>query len=88
MKNMFAVGMLATLAISSLSLSAPVLADPADKIEDAHHESHEARKQERKAQRDAAEGNVAGAERHEAKAAHDHHEAHKDVHRAEEEAGH
>ncbi|HEY9759679.1 MAG TPA: hypothetical protein V6C97_31255 [Oculatellaceae cyanobacterium] len=86
MKNMIAMGMLATLAFSSLSLSVPAYADPESKMEDAHHEAHEARKEEAKAQRDAAVGDVAGAERHEEKAAHDRHEARHDVHKANREA--
>ncbi|HEY9777572.1 MAG TPA: hypothetical protein V6C81_27660 [Planktothrix sp.] len=78
MKNYIALGMLASFA---MTVAAPAFADEADK---SVHNSHKAHRQEEKAAADAAAGNVAGAEKHQAEARHDRHKAHHEAKKAAE----
>ena len=89
MKNEFTIGLIA-VAVSALSYATPALADHEDQARadahDAHHEAHQAAHQEEKAQRDAAHGDIAGAEHHAEKANEASHDAHHDAHKAKRQA--
>jgi uncharacterized protein HemY len=79
MKNIMAAAFAAALAVSTGVISQPTLADELDtSAKNARRAEH----QENKAQRDAAEGNVAGAERHAENAARDAHKSRHEERRA------
>ena len=80
MKNLLS---LAVFASALVSVSAPAFAlDGVDEAKTSAKNERRAENQEYKAQRDASEGNVRGAERHADNAARDEHKSRHEAHRA------
>lgn len=81
MKNLLPLTLLVSV-LGASAFTAPAFADSYDQAVNAEVNQHRAARQEFKANRDAAFGNYAGAERHAFNAARDEHRAHRDMHRA------
>ncbi len=81
MKMNLALGMLAMLALTSAPAHADDMRAAVDEAKASDHAAS-ARHQEHKAMRDAARGDVAGAERHSEEAREQSHRARHDEHKA------
>lgn len=82
MKNLMPLGLLASFAVATSLSSTTAFADYEEQKHTEVKNERRAEGQEFKAERDAARGNIAGAERHSENAAQDEHKARKDAHRA------
>jgi len=91
MQKKVVLSLLAIAAASPLFLNAPSYAGEVKAAEDdakAQEHASEAAHQRHKARRDAARGDVAGAEKHAAEAKDEAHKAHHDEHKAVRDANH